>query len=346
MKLPRISEFALLAVVTVTWLPAFAQDKYLDVPESVVRKHPKGVQALRAGIFPELENIVSGSQVYEKCDRYRAEQQNLCIDAGHAVIDINNGSDVSGVDMSTRMRFVRDMVAAGATDVYLACMNDKGLLLHRSSSDTSFSNLAGAPWPEVQKCAVQAKAQVERERAEKLARIEHLKQQKADVFNQLAPDEGEEFERCITKDGRIREQDAQEMLSLEELQACVLPAKANAAKMREEQLRIRVAQAAYDACTKTAQYRLSKSTQDVNTGRLFLAASEADMASVKRLESVSGVVDLNTRESAAASLLDSQARLDMIFADYKKSGGTADSPEDVRPMADPCQAESDQLYGK
>lgn len=145
------------------------------------------------------------------------------------------------------------------------------------------------------------------------------------------------FQVCASRQIPIGER------NIENVEVCATGALAKAqeehasalAKAQAEQAR-RATQDAYDACTKTTQYQLFESSEDVNTARVFVAASEAGMVSVKQFESVSGVIDPRERQAASASLLDSQARLDKIFSDYRKHGGTAASPKAVQPMTNPC----------
>lgn len=342
MNLPRFQTLALLAAVVVT----------SDVAAQVINPYQAAAQreaeqAYRAGRFPELQGLAYGDtrKAMALCSNYHGNDNRICGEAADLYMKRTRDAAMAKqqAEDAEWIRSTESSLSAEELSTYKNCM-----AYFERGSEADYAT--GCANQVRQASKRQAEARIARERAEKVAQIEHVKQQKAELAKQLTPDEQEKYVSCLKKNYDISSDQDQDRLSLEQLQPCVLQAKAQAAEraaeMREVESQRRKAEAAYNACTQSPQYRLFKATEDVNTGRLFLAVSEATMASVKRLESVSGVVDPGARQAAAASLLDSQARLDMIFADYKTNGGSAGSPEEVQSMANPCQAQLDHLSGK
>jgi Tfp pilus assembly protein PilX len=100
------------------------------------------------------------------------------------------------------------------------------------------------------------------------------------------------------------------------------------AKAREQKLK---------ECMESPAYKLWQASLKVEQGERMISGAQKTLDHDDAVVQESGIADLASRRRAGQDIVAGKTLVEDAFAAYKKLGGTASSPEEVKAGPDPCQ---------
>ncbi|HUN76545.1 MAG TPA: hypothetical protein VMU40_18675 [Steroidobacteraceae bacterium] len=95
-------------------------------------------------------------------------------------------------------------------------------------------------------------------------------------------------------------------------------------------------QATYQNCIHSAPYQRYLAANYVFEALQRQSRAQAILDHEKRVEDISGTVDLSAKHDAAESLVSAQEEVGRWWAVYRQYGGEASAPRSLPPLVDPC----------
>jgi hypothetical protein len=94
---------------------------------------------------------------------------------------------------------------------------------------------------------------------------------------------------------------------------------------------------AYKACERSSKAQISRLSKSITNARVLVKLAEMRLAKDKKIESMTGVADLDLQHQMAEIIVDGNQEIESDFEKYQQLGGTAAIPKDVEETRDPCR---------